>query len=116
MIAFVHNRYISYVTDPYKEAGLLHNTISYLGYILIFGIIPAIIIFSVPIYLSFKIKRPIFFVAAILAIFFLDYFFYSRIDGFASNIERYAFWISNLLCFLVFFFRTIKVKFINEVK
>ena len=109
-IAFVHNRYISYITDPYKEAGLLTNTISYMGYILIFGIIPTFVIFSFPIYLSFRIKRPIYFAAAIVAILLLDYLSYSWLDGFANNLERFYFWISDLFCFLFFFYRTINTK------
>lgn len=116
MIAFVDNRYISYVTDPYKEAGLLKNTSSYFKYILIFGVIPSIIIYSIPIYLTFFIKRPLFFIATILLIFSLDYLFYSRMGGFANNLERYYFWISNLICFPVLFYRPIKTKFIERGK
>ena len=111
MIAFVNNRYISYVTDPHRGGSMLGNTIYYINYILILGVIPSIIIFSAPVYFSFWIKRPLFFIAAIGAIFSLDYFFYSRLQGFANNMERYYFWISNVCCFLVFFYRPIKIKF-----
>ncbi len=114
MIAFVNNRYISYVTDVHKEAGLLRNTISYLGYVLIFGVIPSIIIFSAPIYFSFRIRQPLFFITVIGAIFGLDYFIYSRLGGFANNVERYYFWVSNLLSFLIFFYRPIKIKLTSK--
>jgi hypothetical protein len=115
LIAFVDNRYISYITDPYKQAGILKNTITYIDYILIFGIIPSIIIYSLPIYLSFLVKRPLYFIAAILLIFTLDYLFYSRMGGFANNLEQFYFWISNILCFLIFFYRTVRIKF-NDKK
>lgn len=115
MIAFVNNRYISYVID-HKEAGLLKNTTYYFNYIMIFGVIPSILIFSIPIYLSFWVRRPLFFIATILLVFLLDFLFYSAMGGFANNLERFYFWISNILCFLVFFFRTIKLRFIDTGK
>lgn len=110
LIAFVDNRYISYVTDPYKHEGILKNTFYYINYILIFGIIPSIIIYSIPIYLSFRVKRSLFFIAAILLIFTLDYFIYILMGGFFNNLERCYYWISNILCFWVFFYRTINIK------
>ncbi len=113
MIAFVDNRYISYVIDPHRGGSIPGNTIYYINYILIFGVIPSIIIFSAPIYFSFWIKRPLFFIAAIAAIFSLDYLLYSRMDGFANNMEQYYFWISNVFCFSVFFYRPVKIKFID---
>jgi hypothetical protein len=113
MIAFVDNRYHSYVTDPHRGGGLMENTISYIGYILIFGIIPTTIIFSAPIYFSFFIKRPLLFIASILVIFSLDYLFYSKMDGFVNDLERYYFWICNFLCFLILFYLPVKCKFMQ---
>lgn len=94
----------------------MENTISYIGYILIFGIIPSIIIFSAPIYFSFFIKRPLFFIASILVIFSLDYLLYSKMDGFVNDLERYYFWICNFLCFLILFYLPVKSKFMQKVE
>jgi hypothetical protein len=116
MIAFVNDRYISWVTDPYKEASILKNTFHYFNYILIFGVIPSIILFSVLIYLCFFIRRPLLFVVSILFIFIIDYLFYSTMGGFVNNLERLYFWISNLFCFLLFFYRSIKTKFSDAGK
>jgi hypothetical protein len=116
MIAFVNDRYISWVTDPYKEPSILKNTIDYFNYILIFAVIPSIIMFSIPMYLSFSIRRPLFFVVSILFIFILDYLFYAKMGGFVNNLERFYFWISNFFCFLLFFYRKIKTKLFDAGK
>jgi hypothetical protein len=116
LIAFVDNRYHSYITDLHRGGGLMEKTISYLGYILIFGIIPTVIIFSAPIYFSFSIKRPLFFIASILVIFTLDYLFYSKMDGFVNDLERYYFWICNFLCFSILFYLPVKRKFMQKVE
>ena len=116
LIAFIDKSYISYVTDPHRDGGLLQNTIGYTGYILIFGIIPSIIFFSVPIYAALLIKRPLLFIATILIIFVLDYWFYSKMDGFANNLERFYYWTCNLICFIILFYRIIKSKFSRMLK
>ena len=111
LIAFVDKRYISYVTDAHRDGGLFQNTISYIVYIIIYGIIPPIIFFSGPLYASLFIKQRFLFIASILIIFVLDYGFESWGNGFVNNLERFYFWICSLTCFLILFHRHIKNKF-----
>ena len=113
MIAFINNRYFSYVNDQYKGGGVFHNMIAYITYILI-AIIPLILLFSMPIYLSFRIKNRLLFIAAILFIFALDYLFYSKWYGYENNTERFYYGITIIFFFFIFFFQPIKLKFHSE--
>jgi hypothetical protein len=115
ILAFIDNRFYTIVTLNSKNSReFINYTIYYAGEILIV-IIFFELLFSLPIYFAFKIKRGEYFVFVIVIIFILDYFAYSYLNSLNLNDSLYNLF-SSILFSLLFFYRAILNKFRKKAK
>ena len=84
----------------------------YYFWLILFFPILSMIIFSAPIYFSFKIRHAFYFILAIMAIFISEYFVYSFFTSEKyMNMNGVYNTIISIVVLLLFFFRNIKLKF-----
>ena len=88
------------------------NTFHYFNYVLIFAIFFTAI-FSLPIYFSFKIKKPYLFLVLLIILFVLEYLFYSFMVSPENSINGIFNLVIGVFFLLIFFFKEIKNKFLK---
>ena len=114
IIQFINNRFISIMNDPHgRGGGLLINIHYTFDYVFFYGILPELLIFTLPFILVFKLKQPLIFVGAVLLLFWIDYLTYGYFDGFANALEKFYFVLVDISCFLLLFFKATRNKFSN---
>lgn len=111
ILAFEDERFKSLVIDNTQNTHeIFMNSLDYLLAVLFFTFC-LILIFSLPIYLSLKVKRGIYFTPLIIIIFVAEYFIYTYLASQVDLMNGVYNAILSLLFLLVFFFKHIKLIF-----
>jgi len=116
ILAFIGDRFKSLViknSDNTRE--LISNTGYYSLYILFYTLI-GMIVFALPIYFTFRVKSPIFFVLLISAILIAEYFFYTYMASTTNLMNGVYNGIISILLLLLFFYRHIALIYKQQAK
>jgi hypothetical protein len=112
IIQFIDNRFVSIMNDPHgRGGGLLINIYYTFVYVFFYGILPEVLIFTIPFMLVFKLKQPLIFAGAVLLLIWIDYLNYGYFGGFANALEKFYFVLVDVLCFLLLFNKATRNKF-----
>ena len=116
VLAFIGDRFKSLViknSDNTRE--LISNTGYYSVYILFYTLV-AVIVFSLPIYFTFKVKNPIYFILLISAILAVEYLLYTNLASTTDLMNGVYNGIISILFLPLFFYRHIVLIFKQQAK
>jgi hypothetical protein len=111
IVAFTDNRFKSIVIDnSVNNREFFFNTIFYIIYVLAFSFFPTAI-FSVPVYLIFKVKNAFYFVLLMSFMLASEYFIFIFLNSQEYVIDKYIiYYVGISMLFLgIFFFKHIKL-------
>lgn len=101
----------------FVQIGSLRNCEDVVYYLWLFLFLPVLcnIIFSVPLYFSFKIKQGIYFILSLIVILVAEYFLYTYYASQADLMNGVYNGIISLLLLFLFFFKPISIIFKRKV-
>jgi hypothetical protein len=112
VLMFKNNNYMLIRIDELKTGG------DWFYYLWIFLYLPIVstILFSVPIYFSFKLKKNLLFTLLIGAVFIAEYFLYTYLASTTDRMNGVYLEIIGILIFLLFFYRHIVLILRKQAK
>ena len=110
LLAFLKNRFQSLAVDnATNQYSVSENALYYILYDLLF-ILLLTLLFSIPIYFSFRVKSVALFSLLILGIFVLEYLIYTYLASPADALNGVYNGILSILLLLLFFYKYITFK------
>lgn len=111
VLAFVDNRFKSTVLDNAETSSEIFKLT--LGYILtvLFYTIPLILVFGFPLNYILKIKKGLYFIFSVIIFFIAEYCIYTYFYSSSNKINGIYNFIIGVVVLLLFFYRTIRIKF-----
>lgn len=111
ILAFMNDRFKSLVVDTAQNnQGLFMNSIHYILYILVFSLILSLL-FSAPIYFSFKVSNPIYFTLIIIGFLVAEYFIYTYLASQKELMNGLYNGVMSIVFLLLFFYKPISNVF-----
>jgi hypothetical protein len=116
VLAFIGDRFKSLVVKNSENTReLISNTGYYSLYILLYTFV-GVVVFSLPLYFTFKVKSPVYFILLIAAILVVEYLLYTNLASTNDLMNGVYNGIVSILFLLLFFYRHIVLILRKQAK